>query len=42
MLEIDNPPLILLIPILVVFVAPYIYSFMIDNFDKSNKKLDKK
>jgi len=38
MFEIDNPPLILLIPILVVFVAPYIYSFMIDNFDKSDKQ----
>ncbi len=38
MLEIDNPPLIILIPILVVFVAPYIYSFMIDKFDKSDKQ----
>ncbi len=38
MIELDNPPLILLIPILIVFVAPYIYSFMVDNFDKSDKQ----
>jgi len=38
MIELDNPPLVMLIPILIVFVAPYIYSFMVDNFDKSDKK----
>ena len=38
MIELDNPPLVMLIPILIVFVVPYIYSFMIDNFDKSDKK----
>lgn len=37
MIELDNPPLILLIPILVVFVAPFIYSFMVDNWDKTDK-----
>lgn len=37
MIDIDNPPLIILIPILIVFIAPFIYSFMVDNFDKSDK-----
>ena len=34
MLDIDNPPLILLLPILIVFIAPFIYSFFVDNYDK--------
>jgi len=34
MIDIDNPPLILLLPIIIVFVAPFIYSFFVDNYDK--------
>jgi len=34
MLEIDNPPLAMLVPIIVVFVVPFIYSFFVDNYDK--------
>ena len=35
MLEIDNPPLVLLIIVLAVFLLPQIYSFFVDKFDKS-------
>lgn len=34
MIDVDNPPLILLLPIIIVFVAPFIYSFFVDNYDK--------
>ena len=34
MIDIDNPPLALLIPIIIVFVAPFIYSFFVDNYEK--------
>lgn len=34
MIDIDNPPLVLLAIIIVVFVAPFIYSFYVDNYDK--------
>lgn len=34
MIDIDNPPLVLLIPIIIVFVAPFIYSFFVDKYDK--------
>ncbi len=34
MLEIDNPPLAMLVPIIVVFALPFIYSFFIDKHDK--------
>lgn len=34
MIDIDNPPLVLLGIIIVVFVAPFIYSFFVDNYDK--------
>ena len=37
MLDIDNPPLVLLGIIVVVFVAPFLYSFFVDNYDKKNK-----
>ena len=37
MLDVDNPPLVLLGIIILVFVAPYIYSFFVDNYDKKNK-----
>ncbi len=34
MLEIDNPPLVMLGVCVVVFVAPFIYSFFVDNYEK--------
>ncbi len=40
MIDIDNPPLVLLGIIIVVFVAPFIYSFFIDNYDKGKKQID--
>ena len=37
MLNIDNPPLVLLGIIVIVFVAPFIYSFFVDNYDKKSQ-----
>lgn len=39
MLDIDNPPLVLLGVIVVVFVAPFIYSFFVDNYDKGKPQI---
>lgn len=39
MLEIDNPPLVLLGIIIVVFVAPFIYSFFVDKYDKGKPQI---
>jgi uncharacterized membrane protein len=39
MLNVDNPPLVLLGIIILVFVAPFIYSFFVDNYDKRNKQI---
>lgn len=36
MIDIDNPPLAVLIPIIIVFVVPFIYSFFVDNYDKKS------
>jgi len=40
MIDIDNPPLILLLPIIIVFVAPFIYSFFVDNYDKDKPPIN--
>lgn len=37
MIEVDNPPLILLLPIIIVFTGPFLYSFFIDKHDKGKK-----
>jgi len=37
MLDVDNPPLVLLGIIILVFVAPFIYSFFVDNYDKKSQ-----
>ena len=37
MIDIDNPPLVLLGVVMVVFIAPFIYSFFIDNYEKNKK-----
>ena len=40
MLEIDNPPLVMLGVITVVFVAPFIYSFFVDKYDKGKPSIN--
>ena len=40
MIDVDNPPLVLLGIIMVVFIAPFIYSFFVDNYDKDKKGVD--
>lgn len=37
MLNVDNPPLVLLGIIIVVFVVPFIYSFFVDKYDKKSQ-----
>ena len=39
MIDFDYGPLALLIPIGLAFVAPFIYSFFVDNFDKKNPQI---
>ena len=39
MIDVDNPPLVLLLPIIIVFVAPFIYSFFVDNYDKDKPQI---
>ncbi len=34
MIELDYGPLAMLVPISIVFIAPLIYSFFVDNYDK--------
>lgn len=38
MIDIDYPPLIMLIPILVVFICPFIFSFSVDKYWKELKE----
>lgn len=40
MLDVDNPPLILLLPIIIVFIAPFIYSFFVDGYDKDKPQIN--
>lgn len=39
MIDVDNPPLVLLGIILLVFLCPFIYSFFIDKFDKGKPQI---
>ena len=39
MIDIDNPPLALLIPIIIVFTLPFIYSFFVDKYDKDKLQI---
>ena len=34
MIDLDNPQLVYLGIILLVFIAPFVYSFFVDNYDK--------
>lgn len=40
MLDVDNGPLAMLIWVVTVFTAPFIYSFFVDNFDKDKPPID--
>jgi len=39
MIDVDNPPLIMLLPILIVFIGPFLYSFFIDDYDKDKPQI---
>lgn len=39
MIDVDNPPLVLLGVIVLVFIAPFIYSFFVDNYDKGKPQI---
>lgn len=40
MLDVDNGPLAMLLWVIVVFAAPFIYSFFVDNYDKDKPPID--
>ncbi len=40
MIDIDNPPLVMAVIIAVVFIAPFVYSLFIDNYDKETPPED--
>jgi len=39
MLEVDNPPLVLFCLVLLAFLAPAIYSFFVDKYDKNKPQI---
>jgi hypothetical protein len=39
MIEVDNPPLVLFCVVMVAFVAPQIYSFFVDKFQKNKPQI---
>jgi uncharacterized membrane protein len=39
MLEIDNAPLVLFCIVLLAFLAPQVYSFFVDKFDKTKPQI---
>ena len=38
MIDLDYGPLALLLPISLAFLAPFIYSFFVDNYDKKLRR----
>jgi flagellar biosynthesis protein FliR len=40
MLEVDNPPVVLFGIVLLALLAPVIYSFFVDKFDKDKKQVN--
>jgi len=40
MIDWDNGPAALMIWVIVVFTAPFIYSFFVDKWDRNNKGID--
>ena len=41
MLEVDNPPIVLFCIVLLAFLAPQLYSFFFDKFDKIKPQIKK-
>jgi hypothetical protein len=39
MIEVDHPPLVLFCVVMVAFLAPQIYSFFVDKFDKTKPQI---
>jgi hypothetical protein len=39
MIEIDNPPVVLFAIVLVVLLAPALYSFFVDKYDKNKPQI---
>jgi hypothetical protein len=39
MIDLDYGPLALLLPIIIAFLAPVIYSFFVDKYDKKNPQI---
>lgn len=39
MIELDNGPLAILLPIAIAFIFPFIYSFFVDNYDKDKPQI---
>ena len=40
MIDLDNGPLAMMIWIVLVYAAPFIYSFFVDDYDKDKPKID--
>jgi hypothetical protein len=40
MIDLDNGPFAMLLWVLLVFTAPFIYSFFVDKFDKDKPPID--
>lgn len=39
MIDLDYGPLALLLPVSIAFLAPFIYSFFVDNYDKKTPQI---
>lgn len=39
MIDFDNGPVALLLPIGIAFIAPFIYGFFVDYYDKKNPQI---
>jgi hypothetical protein len=39
MIELDYGPLAMLLPLSIAFIAPFIYSWFVDHYDKKNPQI---
>jgi len=39
MIDLDYGPLAVLLPISIAFLAPFVYSYFVDKFDKKNPQI---
>jgi hypothetical protein len=39
MIDLDYGPLALMLPIGIAFIAPFLYSFVVDTYDKKNPQI---